>query len=305
MTLSIVVPVLDEARNLERLLPELRALAPGAEVVVADGGSGDDGAAVVARYPGVRWVTAPRGRALQMNAGAAAAAGEVLLFLHADTRLPPRFDAAIGAALADPAVVGGRFDVRFDNPGAAFRMIAAMMNLRSRLSRISTGDQAMFVRRGAFAALGGYPPIPLMEDIELSRQLKRRGRIASLRERVTTSARKWERDGVLRTIALMWVLRFLYAAGVSPARLHRWYYPSLRALAGAALAALVAAAPAGADEAAGRAPAPEVSRFTPPVEPDGPPPGWEPLACPNSRAHTPRRASRTSSSRPSEPSTFW
>ena len=276
--LSLVVPVLDEERNLERLLPELGALAPGAEVIVVDGGSRDDGAAVVAHHPRVRWLAGPRGRALQMNAGAAAAAGEVLLFLHADTRLPPGFDAAIAASLADPSVVGGRFDVRLDNPGAAFRMIATMMNLRSRLSGIFTGDQAIFVRRATFESLGGYSEIPLMEDIELSRRLKRRGRLACLRARVTTSARKWERDGVLRTIVLMWTLRVLYAIGVSPARLHRWYYPSLRALAGVALSALLAVAPAMADEAsAARGAAPEIARFTPPADPDGPPPGWEPL----------------------------
>jgi rSAM/selenodomain-associated transferase 2 len=276
--LAIVLPVLDEARNLERLLPELCARAPRSDVVVVDGGSGDDSAAVVGRHAGVRWLTGPRGRALQMNAGAGAAVGEVLLFLHADTRLPPDFADAIAVALEDPSVVGGRFDVRFDNPGAAFRMIATMMNVRSRLSGIFTGDQAIFVRRSIFESLGGYPAIPLMEDIELSRRLKQRGRVACLRERVTTSARKWERDGVLRTILLMWTLRFLYAVGVSPARLHRWYYPPLRALAGVALVALLAAAPALADETSpARGAAPEIARFTPPADPDGPPPGWEPL----------------------------
>jgi rSAM/selenodomain-associated transferase 2 len=159
-----------------------------------------------------------------MNAGARAAAGDVLLFLHADTRLPDGAGAAIARALADPAVVGGRFDIRFDSPRWPFRMIAALMNRRSRLTRISTGDQGLFVRRAAFEALGGFPDIPLMEDVEITRRLKRAGRIACLSERVTTSARKWERDGVARTIALMWALRLLYVCGVAPARLHRWYY---------------------------------------------------------------------------------
>jgi GT2 family glycosyltransferase len=121
-------------------------------------------------------------------------------------------------------VVGGRFDVRFSSPRWPFRMIAALMNRRSRLTGIATGDQAIFVRRAVFEALGGYPDIPLMEDVELSARLRRRGRIACLRARVTTSSRKWERDGIARTIALMWTLRLLYVAGVPPAVLHRWYY---------------------------------------------------------------------------------
>lgn len=159
-----------------------------------------------------------------MNAGARAARGDVLLFLHADTRLPDGALTAVDAAVSDPGVVAGRFDVRFDNPRPVFRMIAWFMNQRSRRSGISTGDQAMFVCREVFEALGGYPAMPLMEDVELCRRLRRRGRIASLRLCVTTSARKWEREGAVRTILLMWALRFLYTAGVAPARLHRWYY---------------------------------------------------------------------------------
>jgi rSAM/selenodomain-associated transferase 2 len=227
--ISIVVPVLDEARNLERLLPALRDLAPDAEVVIVDGGSRDDTESVLARWPRARIISSPRGRAMQMNAGAARSAGDVILFLHADTRLPAAFTDAIERALDDQRVVGGRFDVAFDNPAWPFRMIAAMMNLRSRLSGIFTGDQAIFVRRAAFEALGGYPEIPLMEDIALTRRLRRLGRVACLRRRVTTSARKWERDGIARTVGLMWLLRFLYFCGVSPERLHRWYYPALAA----------------------------------------------------------------------------
>jgi len=227
--ISIVVPVLDEARNLERLLPALRDLAPDAEVVIVDGGSRDDTESVLARWPRARIISSPRGRAMQMNAGAPRSAGDVILFLHADTRLPAAFTDAIERALDDQRVVGGRFDVAFDNPAWPFRMIAAMMNLRSRLSGIFTGDQAIFVRRAAFEALGGYPEIPLMEDIALTRRLRRLGRVACLRRRVTTSARKWERDGIARTIGLMWMLRFLYLCGVSPERLHRWYYPALAA----------------------------------------------------------------------------
>ena len=222
--LSVVIPALNEAANLTRLLPALARDCPGAEIIVVDGGSRDETAAVVARQPGARLVASERGRARQMNAGARQAAGDVLLFLHADTWLPADAGAALDRALAEPGVVAGRFDVRFDNPRPVLRMVAWFMNTRSRASGICTGDQAIFVRRADFEAVGGYPDIPLMEDIELSRRLKRRGRLAALRLRVTTSARKWEREGPLRTIGLMWALRVLHFCGVAPARLHRWYY---------------------------------------------------------------------------------
>jgi rSAM/selenodomain-associated transferase 2 len=223
-SLSIVIPALDEAGNLARGLPELRARAPGAEIIVVDGGSADDSRDVVAGVASVRWMTSARGRARQMNAGAQAARGEILVFLHADTRLPPGAATAVVDALADPAVVAGRFDVRLDSRRPLLAVVGWMMNQRSRLTGICTGDQAIFVRRTVFQALGGYADIPLMEDIELSRRLRRRGRLAPLRLRVTTSARKWEGEGVVRTIVLMWTLRLLYALGVAPARLHRWYY---------------------------------------------------------------------------------
>jgi rSAM/selenodomain-associated transferase 2 len=222
--LSIVVPVLDEAANLARLLPDLALRCPEAEVILVDGGSADATADVARRHPAVRWLPTERGRARQMNAGARAARGDVLLFLHADSVLPDGAASAIARALADPGVVGGRFDVRFSSPRWPFRVIAALMNLRSWLSGIATGDQGIFVRRAAFEALGGYPDIPLMEDIEFTRRLKRLGPIARLRVRITTSSRKWEREGIVRTILLMWTLRFLYFCGVDPARLHGWYY---------------------------------------------------------------------------------
>ena len=224
MRLSVVVPALDEAANLARLLPDLRRAWPDIEVIVVDGGSRDGTTDVVRGRPGVRLLQGARGRARQMNSGARQAGGDVLLFLHADTRLPDGAPGAIAAALADPAVVGGRFDVRFDSRRRVLGMVAWFMNARSRATSICTGDQAIFVRRAAFEAEGGYPDIPLMEDIELCRRLRARGRLAALRARVTTSARKWEREGPLRTIGLMWALRLLYFCGVAPARLHRWYY---------------------------------------------------------------------------------
>ena len=197
---------------------------PGADIVLVDGGSTDATAAIAARSPTVRFISSPRGRSHQMNAGARVARGDVLLFLHADTYLPDGALAAVDVATSDPGVVAGRFDVRFDNPGRAFRVIAWFMNHRSRWSGISTGDQAIFVCREPFNALGGYPDIPLMEDVELCRRLRGRGQVAALRLKVTTSARKWEQEGVVRTILLMWALRFLYMVGVRPARLYRWYY---------------------------------------------------------------------------------
>jgi rSAM/selenodomain-associated transferase 2 len=224
MRLSIVVPALDEAANLARLLPELRRACPGAEIIVVDGGSRDGTADVARGQAGVQLLEGARGRARQMNAGARQAGGDVLLFLHADTSLPDGAPVAIAAALADPAVVGGRFDVRFDSRRRVLRIVAWFMNARSRATSICTGDQAIFVRRADFEAVGSYPDVPLMEDIELCRRLKARGRLAALRARVTTSARKWEREGPLRTIGLMWALRLLYFCGVAPARLYRWYY---------------------------------------------------------------------------------
>jgi rSAM/selenodomain-associated transferase 2 len=233
LRLSIVIPALNESANLARLLPDLAAHEREAELVVVDGGSTDDSQAVVARVGAVRWLSAPRSRAGQMNAGARAAQGDVLLFLHADTTLPVGAGAAIRAALDDPAVVGGRFDVRLDSRRPLLAVVGWLMNRRSRLTGICTGDQGIFVRRAVFEALEGYPDIPLMEDVELTRRLKRQGRLAALRMRVVTSARKWETEGVLRTVGLMWTLRLLYALGAPPARLHRWYYrPAARATIG-------------------------------------------------------------------------
>ena len=223
MALSIIVPMLNEAAALPGLLAQLaRWRTRGCEVVVVDGGS-TDGSATMARAAGFTVVDAERGRARQMNAGAALARGEVLLFLHADTQLPADADVAVRAALADGRRDWGRFDVRIAGRSPMLRVVAGLMNLRSRLTGIATGDQAMFVRREAFDAVGGFPLQPLMEDIELSRRLLRVSRPACLRARVRTSGRRWEQRGVWRTILLMWRLRWAYWRGVPAERLAEAY----------------------------------------------------------------------------------
>jgi rSAM/selenodomain-associated transferase 2 len=221
--LSIVVPTLNESAHIVACLRALAVLrSRGVEVIVADGGSAD--ATVQGARPLADLVLqCPPGRARQMNFGAAQSRGPVLLFLHADTRLPEAALTAIEVALASPRTLWGRFDVRIEGRPHLLRPVAWLMNLRSRCSGIATGDQAMFVRRESFLRVGGFPDQPLMEDIELSRRLRSLARPACLRQRVTTSGRRWERDGVWRTIALMWRLRWLYWIGTPPERLARLY----------------------------------------------------------------------------------
>ncbi|GIW40017.1 MAG: glycosyl transferase [Candidatus Binatia bacterium] len=223
--LSVIVPTLDEEAVIEETLRSARQ--PGvAEILVVDGGSHDrtvERAAPLAD----RVLFSPRGRAVQMNAGARVARGDVLLFLHADTRLPPRYPEAVFSALADERVCGGRFDLRLEPSSPLLALTATLINLRSRATRVATGDQALFVRRSVFEALGGYPEWPLMEDLALSRAMKRAGRIACLRAKVVTSSRRWRTQGVLRTIVRMWTLRLLFYAGVPPERLAR-HYPHAR-----------------------------------------------------------------------------
>ena len=219
-SLSVVIPALDEAQEIEATLASV-GLDGAHEIVVVDGGSRDDTVGLV-KALGVRVISSARGRATQMNRGAAATQGDILLFLHADTRLPAGWSALVQDAVAGGAVAG-RFDVIFPGRHPLLRLVEGGMNLRSRWSRIYTGDQAIFVRRRVFERIGGYEPIPLMEDVELSRRLKNEGPIACLRAKVSTSCRRWEARGVVRTIGLMYWLRFAYFAGVSPERLARMY----------------------------------------------------------------------------------
>jgi len=222
-SLSIIIPVLDEAANIVAALDALSPFrARGAEIIVVDGGSRDD---TLERSTSLadRVITSTRGRAAQMNAGAAAARGDILLFLHADTRLPPDAGRLILEGLAQSGRAWGRFDVTIEGRHPLLPVIAAAMNARSRLTGITTGDQAMFMTRAAFHAAGGFPAIPLMEDITFARNLKRVSRPLALRARVTTSGRRWETRGVTRTVLLMWRLRLAYFLGARPEELARRY----------------------------------------------------------------------------------
>jgi rSAM/selenodomain-associated transferase 2 len=220
--LSIVMPVLDEAAGIvEHLAPLQPWRAAGVEVVVVDGGSVDRTVELATPLCD-RVVPATRGRALQMNAGAAVARGRLMVFLHADTTLPDGARERL-LALARGGPTWGRFDVRLAGRHPLLRVVAAAMNWRSRLTAVATGDQAMFVSRELFAKVGGFPAIPLMEDVALSKRLRRECAPVCLRERAVTSGRRWEQGGALRTVCLMWSLRLAYFLGVAPARLARWY----------------------------------------------------------------------------------
>jgi rSAM/selenodomain-associated transferase 2 len=245
--LSIVMPVLNEGAGVSHALQALAPLrARGVQLIVVDGCSADatvaqarlglhiresedasggqtGGHALVdGQVPG-QVISAPRGRAVQMNAGAQQAQGAALLFLHADTQLPPDADALITAALADGTHVWGRFDVRIAGRPWMLRVVAALMNVRSRWSGIATGDQALFMTRAAFDAVGGFPDQALMEDIAISQRLLRLSRPACLRQHVITSGRRWETRGVWRTVLLMWRLRWAYWRGASPEALVELY----------------------------------------------------------------------------------
>lgn len=235
--LSIIVPTLNEAAGIAAHLAQLSPLRTlGHEVIVADGGS-HDGTVELARPLADGVIDAPRGRAAQMNAGAAAAHGEVLLFLHADTQLPDRADELILDGLAaggqltqtgpvlktESALVWGRFDVAIQGRHPLLPVVAWFMNHRSRWTGIATGDQAMFVRREAFEAVGGFPDMALMEDITLSRRLKAISPPLCLTARVATSGRRWERHGMVYTILKMWRLRLAFFLGANPAQLAKLY----------------------------------------------------------------------------------
>lgn len=225
---SIIIPVYNEAQALAAHLPLLQALREdGHEIIVVDGSADAVSAASYARLVD-RWLVSGAGRARQMNAGAAAASGEILLFLHIDTRLPADAMELLHSGFVNPLTLWGRFDVCLSGQRWSFRVIEFMINLRSRLSGVATGDQAIFVNQGVFAGIGGFPELPLMEDVAISKTLRRLAPPLCLRSKVITSSRRWEAHGVARTVLLMWWIRLLYSLGVAPQTLHGMYVKKAR-----------------------------------------------------------------------------
>lgn len=224
-SIAVIVPILNEKKRLPDLFHMLAELNAD-EVMIVDGESIDGTAIFLSEKTsesGFSCCESRPGRAIQMNKGAELCKSDILLFLHADTEITSNALAHVRDAMRDSKIVGGRFDIALSGSRPAFRLIEFMINLRSRITKISTGDQAMFVRRDVFESLDGFPDQPLMEDIEFSKHLKREGRISCLRDKVTTSSRRWKRYGIMKTIVLMWKLRFLYWIGVSPEHLVKLY----------------------------------------------------------------------------------
>ena len=233
ITISVIIPTLNEESSLPTTLEHTFRLGFD-DIIVADGGSVDRTRDIVVQFAlsqerdairncPVMSITTQPGRGLQMNTAAQLSRSDVLLFLHADTILPDHARRSIADSLRDPRCIGGRFDVQFDRRSNLGRLVSNLMNIRSRMSGIATGDQAIFVRRDVFERMRGYSPIPLMEDLDFTRRLKKEGHVAALRDKVTTSYRRWEQRGPVRTILLMWTIRFLYWLGVSPRTLSRFY----------------------------------------------------------------------------------
>lgn len=226
--ISIIIPALNEAENIKQAIPAVsyaNAITQPSiniEVIVVDGGSQDDTVAI-AQSLGVKVISSPPGRAVQMNAGAALASGEVLLFLHADTRLPVGFDGLIRTALQQPGVVAGAFALRIDAELAGLRLIEKGVYWRSRFFQMPYGDQAIFMTKDLFQQVGGFPELPIMEDFELMRRLKRIGEITILNVAVITSARRWLQRGVIKTTLINQVVIIAYLLGVAPAQLRNWY----------------------------------------------------------------------------------
>lgn len=220
--ISVVIPTVNEASNLGACLASVHGSGLPVEIIVVDGGS-SDGTKEAALATGAKVVQAPRGRASQQNAGARLASGDILLFLHADTRLPKGWAEAALEALARPGVAGGAFRFAIGAPGAGYRFIEAMANLRSRTCQMPFGDQAIFLRRERFIELGGFPEMPVMEDFAFVERLRRTGQVLTLPQAALSSPRRWERFGKLRVTLLNKVMIWGYKAGVSPDRLARWY----------------------------------------------------------------------------------
>nr|WP_052334351.1 TIGR04283 family arsenosugar biosynthesis glycosyltransferase [Oscillatoria sp. PCC 10802] len=219
--MSIIVPALNEAGAIQKTL-ELAKLADSVEVIVADGGSEDETVGV-SQSAGVRVISAPKGRARQMNAGAAAATGDILLFLHADTHLPQGFDEIVRQALATPGAIAGAFELRIDSPQPVLRLVEIGVNWRSRLFQMPYGDQAIFLPAPVFRSCSGFPDTAIMEDFQLMLQLRRLGKINIVAMPVVTSGRRWQKLGVLKTTLINQLVIVAYFLGVPPERLARWY----------------------------------------------------------------------------------
>jgi rSAM/selenodomain-associated transferase 2 len=219
--ISIIIPAVNEARPIEKTLASTQT-GTNVEVIVADGGSQDDTVAIASGW-GAKVLSIPKGRAKQMNLGAAAATGEILLFLHADTLLPLGFDVMVRAALVKPHAIAGAFRLQIDSPLSSLRLIEWGVNWRSRLLQMPYGDQAIFLRSSVFHQLGQFPDLPMMEDFELVRRLKRNGRIVIVPAPVITSPRRWLKQGVCQTTLKNQIAIIAYLLGVSPKKIAAWY----------------------------------------------------------------------------------
>ncbi|MDX8396760.1 MAG: TIGR04283 family arsenosugar biosynthesis glycosyltransferase [Mariprofundaceae bacterium] len=221
LTIALIIPMLNEAAYLKQVGSQWKGLGCD-ELIIVDGGSDDESIAVLAQL-NIDCISSELGRSVQMNAGAMHSTADILLFVHADTEFDVSHIQTIKEVMLDERFVGGRFDVRLSGQHWMFRVIEFMINVRSRLTAISTGDQCQFVRRDVFEKMGGFVEQDLMEDVEFSKQLKRHGKVACLRQKVITSSRRWEKKGILKTVWLMWKLRCLYYLGVSPNKLAKIY----------------------------------------------------------------------------------